>query len=160
MPEANPYTAPLAPISGGGTGERELFTDLDFKTLKKLRNHSHTIRTLGILWGIGAAAYLVLGLMMLTSGRPGETAVSGAIFFAVAALVGTGTYASFARPAWGRVLGIILNGIGLLGFPIGTLIGALGLIAYIGGEKLFGDKKYLHADLNREFKHRKQNKIT
>ncbi len=48
MPEANPYAPPVAPITGAGGG-RELFANLDFATLKKLRNHSHTIRALGIL---------------------------------------------------------------------------------------------------------------
>ncbi len=57
------------------------------------------------------------------------------------------------------MLGIILCAISLLGIPIGTLIGIIGLIAFVGGEKLFGEGKYLHADLQREFKHRKKSKI-
>jgi hypothetical protein len=158
MPEANPYAPPVAPITGVGGGGRELFAGLDTKTLKKLRDHSHTIRALGMLWALGTLIYAGLALMMLAGSDAGGAAAAG-LLLGLGALVGCASYACFARPGWGRVLGIILNAIALLGFPIGTLIGILGLIAFVGGEKLFGDGKYLHADLQREFKHRKQNKI-
>jgi hypothetical protein len=160
MPEANPFAPPVAPISGGeGSGGRELFADLDTRTLKKLRDNSNTVRALGVLWALATPLYAVVGATTLGSGLGGAGAAFAGISLAMVALFGIGSCACFARPAWGRALGIILNAIALLVFPVGTLIGIFGLIAFVGGERLFGAHRLPHADLQREFKQRKQNRI-
>lgn len=161
MSEQNPFAAPtVSPTAavGGSDGEGPL-GGLDHKTVKKLRNASHSIRTLGALWALGCVAYLVLGVLMLTGavGRgPSDTnATVGLVLIALGIVLGFAVWSAFARPTWGHILGIILCGLGLLGFPIGTLIAALCLYYYIPSGRLFGPGRITHAAINAEFQRRK-----
>ena len=75
--------------------------------------------------------------------------VIGVVILAVAWMV-PARLASSATP-----LHVVL---GLLNFPIGTLISIIGLIAYVRGRRLFGEDKILHKDLAEVFKQRKVEK--
>ena len=44
---------------------------------------------------------------------------------------------------------------GLVGFPVGTIIGIMGLIAYATGGKLFGPERLAHGDVIAVYKQRK-----
>lgn len=68
-------------------------------------------------------------------------------------------YASLVRPNGGRTNGILACGFMLLGFPLGTILGLLGIIAFVGGKPLFGANKIQHKDLEKEYKFRKKNKL-
>lgn len=155
----NPFAAPTVnPTEASGGGESPL-GELDHKTVKKLRNASHSIRTLGVLWGIGCVAYIVLGVMTIANlGGRGDSEMGaglGVVFLALSVLLGCAVWGAFARPAWGRTLGIVLCCFGLLGFPIGTLISALCLYYYIPSGRLFGAGKITHASISGEYKRRK-----
>lgn len=149
---ANPYAAPTADLSEPKFGRKE-FTSLSTKQLKVLRNHSRTIRTLGALWIVAA---IVLILSTMTGGLESKViaAVIGFLCFVAASI-----YACYARPIWGRAVGIVFCCGILFGFPIGTIFGILGLIAFIQGRQLFGPERFLGKDLEREYKYRKKNDV-
>ncbi len=58
------------------------------------------------------------------------------------------------RTTWGRIAGIIVSCIALVGFPIGTIFGILGLFAFIGAPRLFGPSRVTHAQLKKAYKAR------
>ena len=47
----------------------------------------------------------------------------------------------------------------LINVPIGTLLGILGLVAFIRGERLFGPDRYVGRELKAELKRRKKLKV-
>jgi hypothetical protein len=152
----NPYEAPAAETNP--TDEAEFFQELSYKELKKLRNHSSTITTLGVLWTLGALLQLFAAIALLAAGAADEDATAPIVLvlglFSTVSAIG-----AFTRAAWGRGIGILMCVLSLLGFPIGTLIGILGLIAFGNGARLFGPDRYIGKELNKEYKHRKRNKI-
>jgi hypothetical protein len=153
----NPYAAPVT--TDVALAERRNFTGIPTTELNKLRNDSHSIRA------VGALAILGLGIMMLFVAtnmfggvRPLGTAEL--LFFALIAgfqlvlVIGL-----LKRPNWGRVIGICAAALMLLGFPIGTLIGILLMVALVRGERLFGPDRLIHKELEAEWKYRRKNKV-
>lgn len=152
---ANPFLAPQA--DDVADSQPRDFADLDFKQLKALRNHSSTIQVLGVLWVIGAAANIIVGLLSLTDHA--ATTSMPVINLGIGLLAGCAAYGALKRPHWGRGVGMLLCAVALIGFPLGTAIGLIGLIALGKGGCLFGDDKIEHKALNAEYKYRKKNKI-
>jgi hypothetical protein len=153
MPEENPYAPPVAdPGVLGRLGFREIST----KELKRLRNDSHSIRSLAFLICLGICVLLgVIVAGIATTVKTPHFLIQGSLVaLSVAAAVGL-----IKRPNWGRVVGFILSSFMLLGFPIGTIIGILCMIALARGGRLFGPERLLHKDLETEWKYRKRNKI-
>ncbi len=126
---------------------------LDFAQLKKLRSISHSIRSLGFLWGISGLASVYFGLMMLTS--HGDTTSLG-LFLVPYGIVITvvGPYSAWARPAWGRVACMVLSIPPLANPPYGVLLGILSLIALARAEPLFGDGRIPHKAVEAAYKAR------
>jgi len=62
----------------------------------------------------------------------------------------------FMRSNWGRVMGIIACAFMLLRIPIGTIIGIMGLVAFIKAKELFGPDRITHAEVKRAFKQAKR----
>lgn len=154
MTQENPYRAPagdpcIAP-------ERCEYNDLDTKTLKRLRNHSHTIRTIGAL---GALGTLVGPAIVFFSPPESALGVVTGVGIGILVLCGTVVYGSWWRPSWGRIPGMLYCILALFGFPIGTAIGVLGLIAFGNAAALFGPKRYRHSIIEREWKYRKKHRI-
>lgn len=153
---ANPYAAPA--VTEVSVAERLNFAEISTKALKTLRSDSHTIRAM--------AGLIILGLVFILIGAVDALASGGgfgAPEFAILALIGgwntvvlTGL---ITRQPWGRVVGLISGGLILLGFPIGTVIGVFFLIALSRSKRLFGADRYLHKDLEKEWKHRKRNGV-
>ncbi|MCP5537583.1 MAG: hypothetical protein H7A51_15290 [Akkermansiaceae bacterium] len=154
MTENNPYATPQSDISV--TGDRASFHDLDTKALKKLRNNSHTIRALG---GVNILVILVSAslLSLLSSHYLDQLSVGIAIAAIILGLLSA--YALWWRPAGGRVIGILSCILMLASFPIGTLIGILGIISLSQSGILFGPDKPRHKDIEAEWKYRKKNKV-
>ena len=132
-------------------------------TLKKLKNYSHNIGALGVLWSIGAAlsinglVLIVFGIVEFENNDVRVFAFVFSLFFAIVlclAVIGL-----FTRTRWGRVIGIVICCMALPGLPLGTIIGIIGLLALIEGKRLFGKDRYLHRELKKEYKFRKKNKI-
>lgn len=71
----------------------------------------------------------------------------GLLVFYVFAIVGT-----LKRTSWGRVLGIICCCLMLINVPIGTIIGVIGLFAFIKAKELFGPERITHAEVKQAFK--------
>ena len=124
MSEAvNPYAAPAARVDDIGVNpEAEAVR-------REHINHEASIKAVGVLYYLGGLL-LTIGAFTGMAGAPNA---GGALVIALVGALGLAQF--FAgwgvrafRP-WGRILGCILSGIGLLGFPIGTLIN--GYILYL-----------------------------
>jgi len=136
---ANPYavsTTSLADAGMGGGGDAVAIR-------KRYLSHEASVKSIGLLYWLGgilglilAPVYLIGAIALMTSadtpnGAPGSNTYMGIVMIGVALLV-----AAFAvgqiivamgvrklKP-WARIATAVLSGIGLLGFPLGTLISA------------------------------------
>ena len=126
MSEAvNPYAAPTARVDDAGTNS-------EAEAIRKAHlGHEASIKAVGVLYYLGGALMTIAGLVGAV-GAPKADGVALLLFigaFGVAQLaVGYGVRS--LRP-WGRVVAIILSVIGLIGFPIGTLISAYILYLFL-----------------------------
>jgi hypothetical protein len=166
MNDANVYAPPETDIrqSGTGSGGDAALRRMNTKEVKKLYNHSRSIGALVFLWSLGLGA-TILGVIAMSSlkGKALEEGPSSGVLIAIVgvmvAIYGAAVYSCWTRQSWGRVLGIVLCALMLLNFPLGTLIGIFGLIALIGGSRLFGPDRLTHAQLKAEVAYRKANNI-
>jgi hypothetical protein len=143
---ANPY-APTVNVTkeAGYESDAEAFR-------KKYISHEASVKSIGTLYLIGTAIMIPLGLASLVIPLLTTTNATGGpdIFF----VLGVGAvYLAFGigygfvgvgirqlRP-WARIVGIVFSAIGLIGFPIGTLISLyfLYLLASEKGSVVFSD---------------------
>jgi hypothetical protein len=103
------------------TGESEAIRQAHIK-------HEASVKSVGVLYFLGAAFLLLIGVVSMVSGDLGRLAM-GALFCLLAAgqlVVGIGLR---GLKSWARIPTGILSGIGLIGFPLGTLIN--GYILYL-----------------------------
>jgi hypothetical protein len=117
----NPYAAPTASVEDvSASPEKEAIR-------REHINHEASIKAVGFLYYIGGVAVTVAGIANLAGDAPGV-----GVFLLV---IGVGQLVAGwgvrALRQWGRVLGCILSGIGLFGFPIGTLINAYILYLFL-----------------------------
>tara|TARA_R110002049_G_scaffold2750_2_gene21470 strand:- start:259205 stop:259870 length:666 start_codon:yes stop_codon:yes gene_type:complete len=122
----NPY-APTADVSSPETDHD------DAETMRKFYlSHEASVKSIGTLFFLGAIFLVLIGLSVLASmlgaaNHPDPNArvivgVIGLVYLVMGLFQGlTGVAIRQLRP-WSRIAAIILSGIGLLGFPIGTLI--------------------------------------
>ena len=120
----NPYAAPAAKVEdAGGNPEAEAIRQAHI-------GHEASIKAVGFLYYLGAAIAVLAGAGFLAGGVRGGEAAGLAGFmlaFGIAGFfVGWGVR---ALRRWGQVAGCVMAVIGLLGFPIGTLIN--GYILYL-----------------------------
>ncbi len=153
----NPYQAPQ---SDTRLEVAENFKELSYKQLKSLRNHSHSIRALNVVWFIGGLFAIYSVFMTFAGSQVNMSNITawqlyGVIFSILLITSITLTW----RPNYSRWIGIILCVLSLFLIPLGTLLGGLGLIAFINGAALFGEHKLKHAELESEYRHRKKHKI-
>ena len=156
---ANPYLTPLTdPVVAAARND---FHEIATPVLKKLRNDSSSIRTFAVLLLLGVVLMLAALLVPVFSDNAG-----GSVGMAELAIIGGFSAFNLAtaigllkRSTWGRVLGFVSAAFALVGFPIGTLIGILVLVALGRGGRLFGPARLDHKALQREWKYRKANKI-
>lgn len=148
----NPYATPAADLDVALP--RELFPELSTKAIRKLKNHSTNIKVMGYLW----VATFAVGVAMGISATPHD--LRGALVtFALAVAFGVLAVGCFTRPAWMRIPGLLGCVLGLLSFPLGTLIGLIAGWSFLKGKPLFGPERLKPADLARELRYRKQNKV-
>lgn len=126
MAIANPYAAPAAPVEDVAANPKS-------EAIRRAHiNHEASIKAVGFLYYLGAAAVTVSGIVTLAGGGGSAQAIGTALVLVV---IGVGQFfagwgvRSLAK--WGRVLGCILSGLGLLAFPIGTLINAYILYLFL-----------------------------
>lgn len=100
------------------------------ETRKQYLKHEASVKSAGFLYYLGGVAMFLIGLGGILAVRPGGVEIVPS-FFLVVLGVGqfwTGTGLRRLKP-WARIPTGILSGIGLIGFPIGTLIN--GYILYL-----------------------------
>lgn len=102
--------------------------------------HEASVRSIGILYFLGAAVVLLAGMVSLAGGSAGLMA---GLFFLIlgAGQIWVGVGLRKLR-SWARIPTGILSGIGLLGFPLGTLINAyiLYLVFSQKGKTVFSEE--------------------
>jgi hypothetical protein len=94
--------------------------------------HEASVKSVGVLYFIGAFFMVLLGAMILLapSGPTGvETALAGSFIICAAVLQFATGLALRRLKRWARIVAGIFSGIGLLGFPLGTIIN--GFILYL-----------------------------
>ena len=102
-------------------------------------------RSLGAL-GVFASISIVFQIIALIGNGGGS---GSGIVIAMVITATLATICAFGRPEWGRTLGIMTCIPILIAFPIGTLLGALGIIAYSKSPELFGENRVTHKELSR-----------
>jgi hypothetical protein len=103
--------------------------------------HEASVKSVGLLYFLAAALMLLVGIFSAVSGQ-GEGILIGLILLVLGAAqvwVGIGLR---GLKAWARIPTAILSGLGLLGFPIGTLINGyiLYLVLSAKGKTVFSDE--------------------
>ena len=118
----NPYAAPAAPVE-------DVSANAEAEAIRKAHiSHEASIKAVGLLYYLGGIGVTLAALAGLVGAKDASVGVT-------LLLIGLGVGQFFAgwgvralRP-WGRIVGCILSDIGLIGFPIGTLIN--GYILYL-----------------------------
>jgi len=122
---------------------REGIVNSDVEQLRKEHiSHEASVKSIGLLYFLGAA-FLLLAAVGFTAAPSARSGLAiAALFVGLAALqIWTGVGLRRLRP-WARIPSGILSGVGLLAFPIGTLIN--GYILYLlfskKGATVFSDE--------------------
>ncbi len=165
MNESNPFSAPQTEASVPLTGNENL-EGLNFDELKKLYHRSCNVNVINALLILG---FFLLAIASIVPGLPMSLrmVLMGFTAFYAIAIVGL-----FIRSSWGRILGIIVSVLTLLGMlfnlstgntnAVGALIsmivGIAGLFAFIGSPQLFGPDRFTHKELKAEFKLQKRSR--
>lgn len=141
MTPDNPYAPPSARVEdvAGSNTEAEVIRREHIK-------HEASIRALGILYYIGGASLLILATAFLAPMRPVRMNGSllpmiGPIYLVLGVLTLVVAYGLRTLRPWARLISIVLACIGLIGFPVGTLINAyvLWLLLSKKGRRIFQD---------------------
>jgi hypothetical protein len=120
---ANPYAAPAARVE-------DIPANAEAEAIRKAHiSHEASIKAVGVLYYLGGIGVSIAAIGSLVGGRDAASVGLGVGLL----LVGVGQFFAGwgvrAFRGWGRVAGCILSAIGLIGFPIGTLIN--GYILYL-----------------------------
>jgi hypothetical protein len=120
---ANPYAAPAAKVE-------DVPADAEAEAIRKEHiSHEASIKAVGFLYYLAGVGLTLIALSTLAGGRSGIGAGMGVLVLVLGVGQFFAGYGVRALRGWGRIVGIILSAIGLLGFPIGTLIN--GYILYL-----------------------------
>jgi len=116
------------------------------KLRKEYLKHEASVKSIGILYYLGGILFACMAMVGFFISRDPEAGLPHlitAFFFTVLAfaLFWAGTGIRNLRP-WSRIPVTILSGIGLIGFPVGTLINAYILYIVVGkkGQVVFSDE--------------------
>jgi hypothetical protein len=120
----NPYATPRSTVADEGAGSEAEAVRTQHIT------HEASVKAVGVLFMLGGLLTLIVAAAGLLAPATAGGAVDGMLVaagLAVSALsivyLGSGWGLRALRP-WARVPAVVLAAIGLLGFPIGTLINA------------------------------------
>lgn len=128
----DPYAVPSAYLE-----DRPVTDDSAAESLRRmLIRHEIQLKSVGALFYLGGFSMLIMLVVLIPAGLGGAGDLWGTVLIALVLLVG-GMYCALGygfrrlRP-WVRVPGGILTCLGLLSFPVGTLIGAYVLYLMFG----------------------------
>ena len=116
---ANPYAPPTARVDDapGANPEAEAIRRAHIST-------EASIKAVGVLYYLGGAFFLLVAILPLFSVRQPPSFGITLILFALGAAQIAGGWALRALVPWGRIVACIFSVLGLLAFPIGTVINA------------------------------------
>jgi hypothetical protein len=142
-----PYCATCKPLAIQRLKEG-VSTSSEFDTIRnEYLKHEASVKSVGLLYYLGGVALFILGLVgVLSSTGSSRDITVGTPVSALLLLLGLGQFIvgrGLRRlKHWARIPSGILSGIGLLGFPIGTLINAyiLYLLFSAKGKMVFSDE--------------------
>ncbi|HLA34795.1 MAG TPA: hypothetical protein VJ001_08010 [Rhodocyclaceae bacterium] len=146
---SNPFVAPKAKV-----GDSELSENLmgyTPKEIKKLYYRSCNVTGIAVLLVLGVVG--LAGVMLggeMANKMPLPVLLTFLVFFCVAAV------GAFMRTSWGRVCGIISCCFMLFSIPLGTIVGIIGLFAFINAKVLFGTDRVTHKEIKFAFKELKR----
>ena len=130
--EQNPYAAPQSQVLQSTTSDEAI--------RQEHINTEATIKSVGALYYLGALFLPLAGVFSIVEGVKSNDVpqLVGGIFFVILG-IGQGFIAFGLRRlrSWARIPTIILSCIGLLGFPLGTLINAYILAKVCGKQGQF-----------------------
>jgi len=152
----NPYAPPLAP--NGASADAGRWSHQTFAQVRKLRYLSHAIRALGALFLFLAGIFAAAGIGLVLYPTPKYAWAWFLLFFAV--LTALGCHGAWARPAWGRLIGIVICLLFLATGWIGCVIGILGLVVLVAaGGNLFGPHRLRHHEVEAEFRRQRAERL-
>ena len=159
MNKENPYKTPETIQPQHRTSDGSPLAQMERKRFKKLYYRSVNVGTIAFLLIIGviALAWLLYKQKTIAEANHNTIIISPIFYistiFSILAAIGL-----FMRASWGRIVGIIACALMLINIPIGTIIGIAGLVALFQAPELFGNNRFLHKDLKKEYKKRKREK--
>jgi hypothetical protein len=120
----NPYAAPTAPVE-------DVPANAEAEAIRKAHiKHEASIKSVGTLYFLGAILATLGGLFGLAGAPQAQgDLVASAVMLALGVAMFFVSWGVGRLRSWGRTAGCVLSGIGLIGFPIGTLIN--GAILYV-----------------------------
>ena len=120
----NPYAAPAAPVADvGANAEAEAIRRAHI-------SHEASIKAVGLLYYLGGVGVTLAAAASLLGARDASVTLTLALIALGVGQFFAGWAVRALRP-WGRILGCVLSGLGLLGFPIGTAINAYILYLFL-----------------------------
>ena len=124
---ANPYAAPAARVDDVGANP-------EAEAIRRAHiSHEASIKAVGILYYLGGTLMTIIAAASLI-GAPRNEPGAAAIMLLLVAIGAAQLFAGWgvrALRSWGRIAGCVLSAIGLIGFPIGTLINAYILYLFL-----------------------------
>jgi hypothetical protein len=138
---ANPYMPPSAFVADVSTADSES----DAIRSEHIR-HESSVRSIGLLYYLAGSLCLIAGPALLIASLAGKAGPEAGVltFIGVLYSVFAALFLSVGRGlrqlrTWARTAGIVLSCIGLLGFPLGTLMHGYFLYLYFAekGKRIF-----------------------
>jgi hypothetical protein len=123
---SNPYSAPQARVADVGSGDNEHAEEVRREHLK----HEAGIRSAGTYYGLYALVLFFATVIFAFGAVMGNDPQSSRAVMIISAIIFGGIFWFFyklasgmrALKSWTRMPAAVVSGIGLLGFPVGTLI--------------------------------------
>lgn len=142
--------------------DRNTFPEIDDQKLKALYSDHRSIQAVSILWILGSIVCLLIGIGItvshdadvdpLNNYLTGGAFIGGSLFYLVF------TISVVKRLSWGRAAGMVLCVLSLPGFPVGTIVGVLGLVSFARSPELFGNNRLNPDELKLEYNQRRKAK--
>lgn len=122
---ANPYAAPAARVD-------DVPANPQAEAIRRAHiNHEASVKAVGFLFYLGGALLTITALVTLVGKDDLQGSVTAIVLFALGAGELIAGWGVRALRRWGRNLGSVLSVIGLLAFPIGTLISVYMLYLFL-----------------------------
>src|SRR4249920_884895 len=121
----NPYAAPTAPVE-------DVSSNPEAEAIRKAHiSHEASIKAVGFLYYLGGVLLLLTAVAQLFAQVAGWSTAMSLVFLVIGIAQLFAGWGVRAFRKWGRIVGCVLSALGLLGFPIGTIINAYILYLFL-----------------------------